>query len=643
MHMAFEGMLLRTNVCFCYYLAHDFLTDPCNKICPEGCVAIQKAIPHDLETRFETPKVHKVKNLKGWNIYSCSALLLASLLLIPCDAFSQAKDYAVEVAALSSRDCADELVNGLVSRGLDAYWLKTTQPKFGEFYRVRVGKFSNLDVARSFAEKLLDSGLLDTCSITDYEAPLYSLMMNGSKRGENALLPIEVRNTPVGAYCPINLSDRSDKKSSKPEAVIAEIGGNKLSFSPDASTTPTPRRSGSTVSDVELKNAIDAVIASTQAAMSSIRPKVNVAINLTAVDTGINKAVNKLLSEREVVSRNNNIELDIRATGQSATVPSTPSLTSFVPRSERSSFAGSGRSVGRAAFGNAGLSPGPRLRSVVEMNEGQMVLKLRNLDQQRSFSGLARLTLSDDSNANGTSDIAPVPIELGPEEEKIVPINDVKNASGDLMLMVYDQRQAVQLIRSVPIGRRPAVQRAVVAANREEEQSANTFEGGAPPVDPNTWKITDAGGDNSPSVEVSGGTQQGLPNVTGTYDATNPPVPSEVPGLPGDSNSAPQNTNPDIPPGQIVINPRQISSTAESTTMELGISGSQPIGYVKVSIRAGAFQDEKVAVFPTANGSVPFLIPAKDATGQYSYEIRNDAGKVIGSGVQSFSPAGPDS
>jgi SPOR domain len=566
-----------------------------------------------------------------------------SMLVAPCDVFSQGKDYAVEVAALSSRDCADELVNGLVARGMDAYWLKTTQPKFGDFYRVRVGKFSNLDTARSFAEKLLDSGLLDTFSITGYEAPLYSLMMNGSKRGKNALLPIGLRNTPIGAYCPINLRDK--KNSSKPEAAIAQIGNKRWSLSPGTSSTPG-ERSGSSVRDLELKNAIDAVIASTQAAMSSIRPKVNMAINLTAVDTGINKTVNTLLSEREVVTQNkNNIEPDIRPNRQLATAPSTASLTSFLPRPERSSFAASGRSAGRASFGD--LSPGPRLRGVVEMNNGQMVLKLRNLDQQRSFSGLARLTLSDD---NATNDIAPVPVELGPEEEQVVPINDVKRASGDLMLMVYDQRQAVQLIRSVPFGQRPAGQRPVVAANREEvanTEVANTFEGGPPPVDSNSWKITDAGGANSPSIEVSGEVsgvaQQGLPNVTGTFDATKPPVSDVIPGLPGDSNSVSQNTNPDIPAGQIAINPRQTSATVENTTMELEITGAQSIGYVKVSIKAGTFQDEKIAVFPTSNGSVQFLVPAKDATGQYSYEIRNDAGKVIGSGVQSFSPAGPDS
>jgi SPOR domain len=584
--------------------------------------------------------VHKVKNLKGWNIYICSAFLLASMFLAPCDAFSQGKEFAVEVAALSSQECAVELVNGLAARGLDAYWLKTTQSKFGEYYRVRVGKFSNLDMARGFAENLLDSGLLDTCSITAYEAPLYSLMMEASKKKKTALLPIEMRSTPIGAYCPINLTDKNS---------IDRVGGASGAIGAGGavkSTASNNDRSGASDRDLALKNAMDEVIASTQAALSSIRPKVNMAINLTAVDTGINKAVNNLVSERGADTRKEQIsESEIRPSRQLATAPSTPSMASFISRSETRSFAGGGRPAGKGAISDAGpAGSGPRLRGALEMNNGQMVLKLRNLDQQRSFTGVARLTLSDD---NSIDDIAPVSIELNPEEEKIVPISDVKRSYGDLMLMVYDQRQTVQLIRSVPFGQRPKEQRVIAANRAEAEQPADTFEGGALPVD-NTWKLTDTGGPNSPSVEVSGevsgGSPQGLPNVTGTFDATKPPVPEAAPGVPSDSNGAPQNNaNQDIPPGQVLISPRQISSTNESVAMELGIAGSQAIGYVKVSIRAGAFQDEKIAVLPSANGSVPFLVPAKDATGQYSYEIRNEAGKVIGSGVQNFNPLGPDS
>ena len=267
------------------------------------------------------------------------------------------------------------------------------------------------------------------------------------------------------------------------------------------------------------------------------------------------------------------------------------------------------------------------------MVNGQMVLKLRNLDQQRSFSGLARVTLTDDSD-NNYNDIPPLPLDLKPEEETAVPINDVKQPYGDLMLMVYDQRQTVQMIRSIPYGERP---KAAIAENRSETNDGAAAQG----REPDEWKVTDNGGDKSPSVEVPGSGQPGLPNVTGTFDATQLSDPSA--GAAGDNNSAPQNANGDNSQGGIAVSPRQVSANSDSVMMEVGLNGQQPIGYVKVSIRAGNFQDEKIAVFPTTNASVPFLIPAKDAKGQYTYEVRNDAGKVIGTGVQNFGAIGPDS
>jgi sporulation related protein len=556
-------------------------------------------------------------------------LILLGVFLAPRDVFPQGKDYAVEVAALASRDCADELVKGLLSRGLDAYWLKSNQGKLGDYYRVRIGKFPDLNLARNFADNLLDSGLLDTCSITVYEAPLYSLMMKDAKGGQQALLPLGSRNTPIGAYCPINITA---KNSNKPEAIISSLSNE--------SAPATKRSDGLSSSDLESKKAIDAAIASTQASMSSIRPKVNMAMNLTTIDAGINKAVNKLAIEREIAARNTN-------TSDSEIVitrPSNSSAPSVLSRAERSSAAGNIRPVGGALGSDAGPGSGARLRGFIEMSNGQMVLKLRNLDQQKSFSGLARVTLSDDNDNNG-NDGAPLPIDLKPEEEKVLPINEMKQPYGDLMLMVYDQRKTVQLIRSIPYGQRP---KASLAANRGDDRQAGSSEVGTPPAtDTDAWKINDSGA--GPAVDVQGAVvvQQGLPNVTGSFDATQLPDPSASPqpGSTGDNNSANQNNGADNPPppGQIAISPRQISSNNESATLEVGLSGSQPIGYVKVSIRAGGFQDEKVAVFPTSNASVPFLVPTNFAKGQYTYEVRNDAGKVIGSGVQNFSPPGPDS
>jgi hypothetical protein len=565
--------------------------------------------------------VQYVKKVKGWKIYSWLVVLLASIFFAPCEAFSQGKDYAVEVAALAARDCADELVNGLVARGLDAYWLKSNQGQFGDFYRVRIGKFPDLDLARNFADNLLDSGLLDTCSITVYEAPSYSLMMRDSKGGQTDLLPLGMRNTPLGSYCPINLSAISNK-SNKPEEIISSLSNG---------ATVANSVSGEPARDIDMKKTIDAVIASTQASISSIRPRVNMALNLNSIAAGVNKAVDKQLISVPSVDRELTPAPSQSAAASASSAAPAPAV---YPKTERSSFTGNIRPAGGSTVSGSGYVSGPRLRGYLEMSNGKMLLKLQNLDQERSFSGLARITLSDDGDSN---DIAPLPLDLKPQEEKVLPLNDMKQAHGDLMLMVYDQRQTVQLIRSIPFGQRPKTS---VAENRVEDRSADNPVGDAAAIDPSSWKITDAGGSNSPSVETGAGVaQQRLPNVTGSFDATGAPSGS------GDSNSAPQNNtqNANAAPGQLVVSPRQISGNSSSVTMEVGIKGEQPIGYVKVLIRAGNFQDEKIAVFPTANAAVPFLVPANDAKGQYSYEVRNDAGELIGNGTRSFSPVGPDS
>ncbi|MCI0662682.1 MAG: SPOR domain-containing protein, partial [Acidobacteria bacterium] len=156
-------------------------------------------------------------------------------------------DYAIEVAALRSKDCAVELANGLLSRGFDAYWLKANQPEYGVSYRVRVGKFQNLDIARNYAENLLDSGLLDTCAITIYETPLYSLAK--ASGGSQNSLPIALGSLPVNSSCPINISDN---KSSNHEDLIAALSKNKwlLSSSQSVIYSLPPKRSVSTVRDV---------------------------------------------------------------------------------------------------------------------------------------------------------------------------------------------------------------------------------------------------------------------------------------------------------------------------------------------------------------------------------------------------------
>jgi hypothetical protein len=83
-----------------------------------------------------------------------------------------------------------------------------------------------------------------------------------------------------------------------------------------------------------------------------------------------------------------------------------------------------------------------KLQGVVEMIDGRLMMRVRNLDQAKSFSGIARVTLSDEKQL---SEVPPQSIALQPNEEVSIPVDETKMSSGEWMLMVYDERQAVRL------------------------------------------------------------------------------------------------------------------------------------------------------------------------------------------------------
>src|SRR5262245_15901003 len=106
----------------------------------------------------------------------CMALAALFVCLCPLTASAQARrinGYAVQVAALSSRKSADELVRGLSARGMSAYWVGGVSYGAGRsaLHRVRIGNFQTIASASAYAEKLLGSGLLASYAIAAYEPP----------------------------------------------------------------------------------------------------------------------------------------------------------------------------------------------------------------------------------------------------------------------------------------------------------------------------------------------------------------------------------------------------------------------------------------------------------------------------------------
>src|SRR5262245_48932525 len=109
------------------------------------------------------------------------ALTALFMCLYPLIANAQAvriKGYAVQVAALSARESAEELVRGLGVRGISAYWVKGSA---GPVHRVRIGNFPTIASAHNYAEKLQGSGLLDAYAIAAYEPPAKGVYISNGK------------------------------------------------------------------------------------------------------------------------------------------------------------------------------------------------------------------------------------------------------------------------------------------------------------------------------------------------------------------------------------------------------------------------------------------------------------------------------
>ena len=562
----------------------------------------------------------------------CHVFLFVCVLFIPHRALSQGKDYTVEVAALRSQECAAVLTSGLLARGFEAYWIKANQPEYGIYYRVRVGRFQDLDTARAYAEDLLDSGLLDTCSIAVYEPSVNALFKTSAPARSG--MQAGVFNTPLAASCPVKLpDDDSSEATGDPVDMIAAISKNKwllsastsIVYSPPASKSVSPYRDA-----VFLMRAVDKYrwrlsIEINRLVQPEPPPKPSLSAQSVVPNPNLGSSLSAIVSS--VVARNSVASVVRPVPNNKGKMTSFDAAASGpvntpIPIIAEPSIPTISRVSSNSPLRALSSLPPPRLQGAMEMLDGQLMMRIKNLDLRRSFNGVARVTLSDDKEL---TDVPPMPFFLQPNEEKVVPMYDSPMPFGDWMLMVYDERQAVQLVRSAPFGQRPAP---IIAAN----QNATNQE-----TEPGQWKLVEPS-ENAPS-------SNGLPNVTGTFDATGNAKPNQTntgqanSGTPTNGPNS-QQTAPPVMPGQVIVNPRYVASTADNVTIELDVAAPQPLSYIKVLLRSGNYQDERYALLSETNGRIPFLIPAKEARGDFSFEIKNETGGVLASGAGDFRQLG---
>jgi SPOR domain len=550
-------------------------------------------------------------------------LLLLGVIIFftPKAALSQNRDYTVEVAVLRSWECAMQMTRSLAGRGLDAYLMKVGESDSENYYRVRIGRFQSLDVARTYAEALLDSGLFESCSIAFFESPANQT----GKPGMDKDASLNILNAAMSVSCPLILpSGNANRVPGSTEKLINILGKKKwllegsLDFIysvpadtsvPTPPTTPTalPEKSSSksNMEDVVLlirsisgnRWRMDSNIAQL---LSSATPSKSSRPANGATQGSIESTISSSLSSFQAVS--NSIRTIIKPTLENSSAV-TPPLT--IVNAGINPIPEIRRPGGNNPVRGASNTAPPKLQGVVEMIDGRLLMRVRNLDQQKSFSGIARVTLSDEKQL---SEVPPQAIALQPNEEVAIPVDETRMSSGEWMLMVYDERQAVRLIRSAPFGNRPVTNtppRPVPTPAGSEDENG-------------VWKLTEAPAENSAPGR--------LPNVTGTFDAT---------GSGAGANQAGDKTaNSDKP--QITIAPRQLGISAEAITMELEVNSTQPLNYVKVSLKSGKYQDERLTVLSTNNGRIPFLVPVSAASEDYSYEIKDEKNNVLASGSGFF-------
>ena len=593
----------------------------------------------------------------------CLALLALFVCLYPQIANAQArqiKGYAVQIAALSSQQSADELVKGLSARGINAYWIKGGSYAAGgaaSTHRVRIGNFPTILSANTYAEKLIGTGLLDAYAIAAYEPPAISNAKDHSfaQKNQGRVFNSEAIDmvAAIGNRGWLLLSSRSidltlrqgrqgnsafGRELAKLAAFVGSRGwvmNNNIAKILDAST-PANVASLATTRNWTIADAsrVSAAIAVNRPAAAPVAVNTPVAATVAvntpaAAPVAVNTPAATAITENAPAP----VVVPVSNSAPSPAAAGSSLLNAIAPEIGRGPLSPS-TSTGVRTGGSKIYNTPARLQGSMEMRDGRMWLTLRNIDADRSFSGKARITLTDDK---GQQDVSPMTILLGADKEESFPVDEARIKDGSWTLMVYDQNGAARLIRGASFPGPPKPDEVAGAPNSPKSA-------------------------NSPAPVINEQTPQGPPSyVTGVYDATwaQPPAQPQAQDVASQSGPAPvsapasdtgygqnaaagygQNaaatTSPPPGPGQVTVTPRQIAITPENVTLELEISAQGPINYIMVTLRAGDYQDVRQALMSQPQGRVPFLVPTEHARGGFLYEVKDEAQRVLASGSGDF-------
>ncbi|HEY7180557.1 MAG TPA: SPOR domain-containing protein, partial [Blastocatellia bacterium] len=476
----------------------------------------------------------------------CMALAAIFICLCPLTAGAQARrinGYALQVAALSSRRSADTLARGLSAQGMNAYWIGGqlySARGASEMYRVRIGNFQTIASANTYAVKLLNAGLLESYAITAYESPVKgdSVSTVGWK-----IQSFAQKRPQRGIQFGDELID-----------VVASIGSRGWLLLSSESINLTVRNGSSTIS----------------------RELVDLAAAIGARGWSLN---NNIANFRVASAPANIVSLPSEIITNAPPAPSAISASS-------SGIGGIGPEIGRGGLtptsstsmrigstpSRSGYNPPARLQGSIELREGRMWVTLRNADPDRVFSGVARISLSDDQKQQ---DVTPINVTLLPDKETEFPLDEARLTDGAWILMVYDQNGTARLIRGASLVPPKA------PTNSAQPVDPNSA-AAAPPsyvtgvYDTTNWtqpevppQIEGAGSAGAQANEPQANVLSAQNDVNAQANTQNDVGSAASSAAAGSPNATPEAENG---PGQVSAVLRQIAVTNDNATLELEIS-----------------------------------------------------------------------
>lgn len=568
--------------------------------------------------------------------------LLCGLRLQVC-AQEQIEDYALEIATVQAQQCAADLVQGLIARGYDAYSIpyRSSKGNKNTYFRIRIGKFQDVNYARRYGESLLSTGLLDTCAVTTYESPLTTLdKIINSITGEVSLRRIDVKTKLTDKFnvsCPVELMSYSNTPDivgkTNTENLLLALDRNTWAVSADrgvlySAPRSIPARFLSNNADATVDN--DVLFSMRSLARTSWRlstdPKLldiaasNIAksrnrpTQTAAPNNVANNAVNS--NNSDVVKNNNAVSRAVSPT-VSVAKASPPPVVAVAEKNVRplpptvSQPPTTSRSVPVYDSGP------PKIQGFVEQRNGRMLLHIINSDTQRLFTGSARVTLSDE---RVESELSPQVFRLNPNEEKIIELkSNALMSHGDWMLMVFDDRKAIQLIRSAPFGNKPGqsgnnsgIMNTIISALDQTQVDDKKDE-------LVSWAEDDdgsvkGGGDNSKDNAIT----QDLINQLKQNGETNK-----------QDREQNRDTNKQV---QVQVNITRLSTTDKGTLVDMNIISSIPVGNARILFQSGAFRDDRAVILSSLTARIPFFIPIAITTNECTYIIKDDSNNILASG-----------